>query len=98
MKRLRPADVIVAVLLFAASSIPTSSSALSYDLERSVTCYVNGAVGGAVYNSCFGHFDSSWGQQSGTLKREIYTDCDDGIHSLLLVFLDRVRMGVDHWR
>src|SRR5688572_24773732 len=78
MKRLRPAHVIVAVFLFAASSIPTSSFALSYDLELSVTYYVNGAVGGAVYNSCFGHFDSSWGQQSGTLKREIYTDCDDG--------------------
>lgn len=77
MKRLRP--IIVAVLLFAVSSIPTSSFALSYDLELNVTYFENGQqVGVAIYNSCFGHMDYSWGQQSGNVKRERYVDCDDG--------------------
>src|SRR5687767_14426434 len=79
MKRLRPAYVIVAVLLLAVSSMPTSLSALSENLEFSVSYYVGGdVVGVEVYNSCFGQFDYSWGQQGGTLKREQYTYCDSG--------------------
>lgn len=77
MKRLRP--VIVAVLLFAVWSIPTSSFALSSNLEFSIT-YLEGAdaIGAEVYNSCFGHFDYSWGQQGGNLKREMWAECDTG--------------------
>lgn len=79
MKRLRPAHIIVAALLFAATSIPTSSFALSEDLELSVIYYENGEeVGATVYNSCLGHVDYSWGQQSGTLMLKRYYDCDDG--------------------
>lgn len=79
MKQLRPARIMVAVLLFAAAAIPTSSFALSYDLELDVIYYQGGVVvGRAVYNACFGHIDSFWGQQGGTVKLERYTDCDDG--------------------
>ena len=77
MKQLR--RVIVAVLLFAASSIPTSSFALSYDTELDVIYYVDGVVvGRTTYNSCFTHLDTFWGQQSGTVRLNRYIDCDDG--------------------
>jgi hypothetical protein len=80
MKRLQPAYAIVALLVFAATAIPTSSSALSEYLELEITYYDNGsAVGGTVYNVCgVWPFDYSWGQQGGTLKKERYTDCRDG--------------------
>lgn len=79
MKRFRPAHVIGVVLLLAVSLIPTRSFALSEDLELRRTWYENGvAVGGQVFESCFGGFDSSWGQHSGSLMREKYTHCDTG--------------------
>jgi len=79
MKRLRPGQVVAVVLLLAVSLIPTRSFALSEGVELAVT-YIDGgaAVGGAVYESCFGGFSSSWGQQSGTIRREKYTYCSSG--------------------
>ena len=77
MKRVR--QFLVAVLLFAVSSIPTSSFGLSYDLQLEFIYYEGATVvGRTTYNSCFGHFDSTWGKQSGTHLLKRYTDCDDG--------------------
>ena len=78
MKRLRPAHIIVAVLLFAASAIATSAFALPYDCEQHVTYYENGeVVGAAVSSACYG-WNWSWGQRSGDLKLEKLIKCDDG--------------------
>src|SRR5688572_2894557 len=78
MKRLRPVHIIVAVLLFAASAIPTSAFALPYDTEQHVVYYENGEqVGGALYSSCYG-WNWSWGQHSGDLKLEKAIKCEDG--------------------
>jgi hypothetical protein len=78
MKRSRRTYVIVAVLLFAVWSIPTSSFGLSANLERSRTYYVDGQVVGAeVENACWGGVDWWWGQLGGELMKEQYTYCDN---------------------
>ena len=78
MKRLHKTPIIVAVLLFAASAIPTSAFAVDYDTEQRVVYYENGQqVGRAVYSSCFGS-NWSWGQQSGDVKLEKAINCEDG--------------------
>lgn len=78
MKRLHTTPVIIAVLLFAASAMPTSVFATGYDTEQRVLYYENGVqVGGAVYSSCVG-WNRSWGQQSGEFKLEKAVKCADG--------------------
>ena len=79
MKRLRPTQIVAAVLLFAVSVIPTSSFALPENVELDVVYYVGADVVGAqIYNACLGHMNYSWGQFSGDLMLKKYIDCDAG--------------------
>ena len=79
MKRLRPRLILAAVLVLAASLIPTSSSAVPYDWEVDYYYYVSGqVVGYRIYNSCFGHLDYFSGQYSGDMMLQKYIDCSAG--------------------